>query len=57
MIFFWKKKSKKFYILRMIIVGPSGSGKSTIVFNLLLQPGWIEYDHLVIYCKTLYQPE
>ena len=44
-------------ILRMIIVGPSGSGKSTIVFNLLLQQGWVNYDHLIVYCKTLYQPE
>ena len=43
--------------LRMIIVGTSGAGKSTLLFNLILNEGWLSYDHLIIYAKTLFQDE
>ncbi len=43
--------------LRCIIVGACASGKSILLLNLLLQPGWLAYDNLIIFCKTLCQKE
>ena len=42
---------------RCIIVGGSGSGKTFRVFNMLLRPGFLDYDTLHIYSPTLYQDE
>ena len=43
--------------LRGLIVGKSGSGKTTLLFNLLLRPGWLHYDNLYVFGKSLFQPE
>ena len=43
--------------IRGIIVGKSGCGKTTLLLNLLLRPGWLDYDNLFIFGKSLFQPE
>ena len=42
---------------RCIVVGSSGSGKTYRVFNMLLRPGYLDYDTLHIFSPTLYQDE
>ena len=43
--------------IRGLIVGKSGCGKTTLLLNLLLKPGWLDYDNLFIFGKSLFQPE
>ena len=43
--------------IRGIIVGKSGCGKTTLLLNLLLRPGWLDYDNLCIFGRSLFQPE
>lgn len=43
--------------IRGLIVGKSGCGKSTLLFQLLLRPGWLDYDNLFVFGKSLHQPE
>lgn len=43
--------------IRSVIIGKSGCGKTTLLTNLLLQHGWLDYDHLFVYGKSLFQPE
>ena len=43
--------------IRGIIVGKSGCSKTTLLLNLLLRPGWFDYDKLCIFRKSLFQPE
>ena len=43
--------------IRGIIVGKSGCGKTTLLLNLLLRPGWLDYDNLSVFGKSLFQPE
>ena len=43
--------------IRGIIVGKSGCGKTTLLVNLLLRPGWLDYDNLFVFGKSLFQPE
>ena len=43
--------------IRGIIIGKSNSGKSVILLNLLLQDGYLDYDHLYIFGKSLHQKE
>ena len=31
--------------VRGIVIGKSGYGKSTVIFNLLVQPDWLDYNH------------
>ena len=42
---------------RMLIVGPSGCGKTNLLFNMLLSPNFLDYDNLIIFSKTISQPE
>ena len=43
--------------IRGLIVGKSGCGKTTLLLNLLLRPGWLDYDNLCVFRKSLFQPE
>ena len=43
--------------IRGIIVGKSGCGKTTLLLNLLLRPGWLDYDNLCVFGKSLFQPK
>jgi len=43
--------------IRGLIVGKSGCGKTTLLLNLLLQPGWLDYNNLQVFGKSLFQPE
>ena len=43
--------------IRGLIIGKSNCGKTTLIFNLLLQPGWLDYNHLYVFGKSLHQIE
>ena len=43
--------------LRGLFIGKSGCGKITVIFNLLLQPDWLDYNHLYVIGKSLHQQE
>ena len=38
-------------------LGKNGCGKTTVIFNLLLQPSWLDYNHLYVFGKSLHQQE
>ena len=40
-----------------MITGKSGCGKTTLLINLLLRPGWLDYNNINIFGKSLFQPE
>ena len=40
-----------------MIIGKSGCGKTTLLINLLLRPGWLDYNNINICGKSLFQPE
>jgi len=42
---------------RMLIIGSSGSGKTNLLLRMLLTDGFLDYDNLIIFSKTLNQPE
>ena len=43
--------------IRGIIIGNSGCGKTTLLLNLLLRPGWLDYNNLCVFGKSLFQKE
>ena len=43
--------------IRGLIIGKSNCGKTTLLFNLLLQPEWLDYNHLNVFGKSLHQQE
>ena len=43
--------------IRGIIVGKSGCGKTTLLLNLLLRLGWLDYDNLCVFGRSLFQPK
>src|SRR6218665_3143403 len=42
--------------IRGLIVGKSGCGKTTLLLNLLLRPGWLDFNNLQVFGKSLFQP-
>ena len=40
-----------------MIRGKSGCGKTTLLINLLQRPGWLDYNNINIFGKSLFQPE
>ena len=40
-----------------MIIGNSACGKTTLLINLLLRRGWLGYNNINIFGKTLFQPE
>ena len=43
--------------IRGLIICKSGFGKTTLLINLLLRPGWLDYNNINILGKSLFQPE
>ena len=43
--------------IRGLIIGKSGCGKTTLLLNFLLSPGWLVYNSLMVFGKSLFQPE
>ena len=40
-----------------LIIGKSGCGKTTLLINILLRPGWLDYNNINIFSKSLFQSE
>ena len=43
--------------VRGLIIGKSNCGKTTVLMNLLLQPDWLDYNHLYVFGLSLHQTE
>jgi len=43
--------------IRGLIFGKFGCGKATLLLNFLLSPGWLDYNNLIVFGKSLFQPE
>ena len=43
--------------IRWLIIGKSGWVKTTLLINLLIRPGWLDYNNIHIFGKSLFQPE
>src|SRR6218665_508343 len=44
-------------LLPRSVRGKSASGKTTMLLNLLLNPGWLDYNNLQVFGRYLFQPE
>ena len=40
-----------------MIIGKSECGKTTLLINLLLRPGWFDYNNIKIFGKSMFQPQ
>jgi len=40
--------------IRSLIVGKSNCGKTTLLLSFLLRPGWLDYDNLMVFGKSLH---
>jgi len=43
--------------IRGILIGKSACEKTTLLLNFLLRPGWLDYDNMCVFGKSLFQPE
>ena len=43
--------------IRGLIIGKSGCGKTISLINLLLRLGWLDYNNINIFGKSLFQSE
>ena len=43
--------------VRGLIIDKSGCGKTTLLINLLLGHGWLDYNNINIFDKSLFLPE
>ena len=43
--------------IRGLIIGKSGYDKTTLLINLLLRSGWLDYNNINVFGKSLFQPE
>jgi hypothetical protein len=43
--------------IRGLLIGKSCCGKATLLLNLLLRQGWLDYNNLNVFGKSLFQPE
>ena len=41
----------------ILIIGKCGCGKTKLLINLLLRPGWLDYNNINIFSKSLFQSE
>ena len=61
--FSWKKEKTRHNSpllpdsIRGLICGSSNCGKTTLILNLLINPGWLDYNHLFVFGKSLHQKE
>ena len=56
----WSKRCNHPFLpqgTRVLITGKFGCGKTTLLINLLLRPGWLDYNNINILGKNLLQPE
>ena len=40
--------------IRGLIIGKSECGKTTLLINLLLRPGWLDYNNINIFVKVCF---
>ena len=41
--------------IKGVIVGKSGCDKTTLLLNISLKPGWLDYNKLMIFTRSLHQ--
>ena len=42
---------------RMLIIGSSGAGKTALLLQMLLEPGFIDFENIIIFTTTPNQQE